>query len=123
LSTRTERMADLIREEISRLLLRDIRDPRVGFVTITGVNVSPDLHAVRVHVSVLGDSEAREGSLHALAGAAGFIQRSLFRNLRLKHSPAVTFHLDESLERGDRIEQVLREIHGSQGGGSGEEGT
>lgn len=110
MSTRTERLSDLVRDEISRLLLREIKDPRIGFVTITGASVSPDLHHARVFVSVLGEEAAREASLSALRSAAGFIQRALFRNLRLKHSPLVTFHLDDSMERGERIERVLRQI-------------
>jgi len=109
-STRTERLSDLVREEISRLLLREIKDPRIGFVTITGASVSPDLHHVKVFVSVLGEEAAREDSILALRSASGFVQRALFRNLRLKHSPVVTFHLDDSMERGERIERVLRQI-------------
>lgn len=123
MSTRTEKLSDLIREEISRLLLREIRDPRIGFVTITGASVSPDLRNVRVFVSVLGDAAAREASLKALASAAGFIQRALFRNLRLRHSPAVAFQIDDSIERGDRIEQVLRQIHQGTDAGPEEGGT
>ena len=114
MSTRTERVSDLIKDEISRLLLREVRDPRVGFVTITGASVSPDLKAVRVHVSVLAEPEARRESLKALNAAAGFFRRALFKNLRLRFAPAVSFHLDESLDKGDRIERVLRQIHGEE---------
>lgn len=112
MSTRTERLADLIRDEVSRmLLLREIKDPRIGFVTVTSTEVSPDLKNVRIYVSVLGSEEARDLTLEALRGASGFVQRELFRNLRLKHSPVVSFRLDDSLERGERIERVLRQIH------------
>jgi ribosome-binding factor A len=111
-STRTERVSDLIKGEISRLLLREVRDPRVGFATITGATVGPDLKSVRVHVSVLAEPPARQVSIKALNAAAGFFRRALFRNLRLRFAPSVVFVLDESLERGDRIERVLREIHG-----------
>ena len=119
MSTRTDRMSDLIRDEISRLLLREIHDPRIGFVTLTGASVSPDMRNVRVFVSVLGDAAARDASLEALQSATGFIQRSLFRNLRLRYPPEVTFELDDSLERGERIEQMLREIHGKPEGEGG----
>ena len=110
MTTRTNKVADLIRDEVSRLLLRDLRDPRIGFVTITGASVTPDLRSARIFVSVLGDDGAREDSLQALNHAAGFVRRELFRNLRLRHSPSVTFLLDESINRGARIEEVLREI-------------
>ena len=112
MSTRTDRVSDLIKGEISRLLLREVRDPRIGFVTITGAEVSPDLKAVKIYVSVLAAPEARQVSLKALNAATGFFRRTLFKNLRLRFAPAVSFHLDESLERGDRIERVLRQIHG-----------
>ncbi|HUD72595.1 MAG TPA: 30S ribosome-binding factor RbfA [Dongiaceae bacterium] len=119
MSTRTERLADLIREEISRMLLRDLRDPRLGFVTLTGASVSPDLRHVKVFVSVLGDETARDGSLKALRSAAGLIQRTLFKNLHLRYAPTVSFAFDDSLEKGDRIERVLRQIHESSGGEPG----
>lgn len=119
MSTRTDRMADLIRDEISRMLLRDLRDPRLGFVTLTGASVSPDLRNVRVFVSVLGDAQARDGSLKALRSASGFIRRTLFKNLSLRYAPTLSFTLDESLEKGERIERVLREIHESSGGEPG----
>ena len=112
MSTRTERVSDLIKDEISRLLLREVRDPRIGFVTITGATVSPDLKSVRIYVSVLAGPEARLEALKALNAAAGFFRRTLFKNLRLRFAPAVSFHLDESLDRGERIERVLRQIHG-----------
>lgn len=115
MSTRTERVSDLIKGEISRLLLREVRDPRVGFATITGATVSPDLKSVRVHVSVLAEPAARQLSIKALNAAAGFFRRALFRNLGLRFAPIVVFVLDESLDRGDRIERVLRKIHGQDG--------
>ena len=111
MSTRTDRVSDLIKDEISRLLLREVRDPRVGFVTITGASVSPDLKNVRVFVSILGEPQARQASIKALNSAAGFFRRTLFKNLRLRFAPAVRFQLDESLDQGDRIERVLRQIH------------
>jgi ribosome-binding factor A len=112
-------MSDLIRDEVSRLLLRDIHDQRIGFVTLTGASVSPDLRNVRVFVSILGDETARAASLAALQGAAGYIQKALFRNLRLRYSPAVEFQVDDSLERGERIDRMLRQIHGEPDGETG----
>ena len=123
MSTRTDRVSDLIKDEISRLLLREVRDPRVGFVTITGASVSPDLKNVRVFVSILGEPQARQASIKALNSAAGFFRHTLFKNLRLRFAPAVRFELDESLDQGDRIERVLRQIHegGDVAGGGDEE--
>ena len=111
MSTRTEKLSDLIMAEVSRLLLREVRDPRIGFVTITGASVSPDLRNVQIFASVLGDERARDESIKALNSAAGFIRRALFKNLSLRHSPTIAFRLDDSLDRGDRIERVLRAIH------------
>jgi len=118
-STRTDRMSDLIREEISRLLLREVHDPRIGFVTLTGASVTPDLRNVRIFVSVLGDEAARTASLEALQGAAGYLQKALFRNLRLRYSPELVFQVDDSLDRGERIERMLRQIHDNPDGESG----
>lgn len=116
MSTRTDRVSDLIKGEVSRLLLREVRDPRVGFVTITGATVSPDLKNVRVFVSILGEPQARQASIKALNSASGFFRRALFKNLGLRFAPAVRFELDESLDQGDRIERVLQQIH--EGGGA-----
>jgi ribosome-binding factor A len=111
MSTRTEKVSDLMKDEISRLILREMRDPRIGFVTVTGTAVSPDLRLVKVHVSVLGSPEVRQVSLKALNNASAFFRRSLFKNLRLRHAPEVVFRLDESLDQGERIDEVLRAIH------------
>ncbi len=111
MSNRRDRVSDLIRGEVSRLLLHEMRDPRIGFVTITGATISPDLKNVRIFVSVLGDDKARKDSLHALNSAAGYFRRTLFHNLRLRYAPHVAFRFDDSLDRGERIDQVLKTIH------------
>jgi ribosome-binding factor A len=121
MSTRTEKLGDLIRDELARLLLRDLRDPRLGFLTITGVEVSPDLRQARVFVSVLGDAAARDASLEALRHGTGYIQKALFRNLRLRHAVSIRFAADESLERGARIEEVLKRLHDGEQGEEEEE--
>lgn len=105
---RRERVSDQIKEEISRLLQREVRDPRIGFVTVTGASVTADLRSARVYVSVLGEASAREESLRALQSAAGYLRRALFKTLRLRYSPALEFVLDDSLDRGERIERLLR---------------
>lgn len=107
---RQERVSDQIRDEISRLIQREVRDPRIGFVTVTGASVTADLRIARVYISVLGEPATREESLHALQSAAGYLRRALFKKLRLRYSPALEFILDESLDRGERIESLLRDI-------------
>ncbi len=110
MGTRRERVSDQIKEEISRMLQRDLRDPRIGFVTVMGASVSPDLRNARIYVSVLGAPDAREDSLRALNSAAGLLRRSLFKRLRMRFSPALEFVLDDSIDRGERIESLLRDI-------------
>lgn len=87
----------------------ELRDERVGFATVTDVRVTPDLGTARVYVSILGDAEAKREGLDALNQAAGFIRRQLAPRLRTKRVPSVVFSLDELLERGNRIEQLLKE--------------
>jgi len=121
MTTRTERMSDLMRDEVSRLIQRDLRDPRIGFVTVTGADVSPDLRNVRLYVSVLGDDTQRQATLKALNGARGFFQRALFRNLGLRHAPTIVFRHDDSIDRGQRIEDLLRSVRTGDAGPDGEE--
>ena len=108
---RRERVAEALRDEISGLLRREIRDPRIGFVTLTGVEVSPDLTHAKVFVSVLGQDQARAASLEALNRAAGYLQREVFRRLRLKKAISLLFVTDEAVASGTRIEELLQEIH------------
>jgi ribosome-binding factor A len=112
---RRERVADALREEIAGLLRHEVRDPRVGFVTLTGVEVSPDLSHARVFITVLGDEEARSNSLEALNGASGFLQRQIFKRLRLKKALMLTFQFDNAVQSGIRIEELLGQIHGAPG--------
>ena len=113
MSTRTERLSDLIRDEVSRLLLREIKDPRIGFVTITGASVSPDLRHARVFVSVLGSPAEREDTLAGLRSAHGFLQRRVAGELRLKHTPTLTFEHDDTLDRAMRISELIDRHSGS----------
>ena len=113
---RQERVSDQIRDEISRLIQREVRDPRIGFVTVTGASVTADLRSARVYISILGEPAAREESLRALQSAAGYLRRALFKKVRLRYSPALEFVLDDSLDRGERIESLLRDIRGEREG-------
>ena len=109
-SHRPERVADLIRHELALLLEREVKDPRVGFVTITGIRVSPDMGTAHVGVTVLGDQAKQEESLQGLAAAAGFLRSELARRLQLRRTPALRFELDEMVESERRIEELLRKI-------------
>ncbi|MFQ6057893.1 MAG: 30S ribosome-binding factor RbfA [Anaerolineae bacterium] len=109
---RQERVADLIQEEISDLLQRKVRDPRLEFVTVTAVEVSPDLRHAHVYVTLLGNQEEQQAALVGLQHAAGFLRHELGARLSLRRVPELTFALDKSIERGQRILDLLHEIKG-----------
>jgi ribosome-binding factor A len=104
------RINDLLQEEIARLLLREIKDPRIGFVSITRVKTNKDMRNARVFISIYGEEETQVQALEGLASAAGYIRKQLFRNLSLKTVPKLTFVLDESIAYSDRISSLLREL-------------
>jgi ribosome-binding factor A len=106
---RIRRVNEAMRAVLSDAIATDIKDPRVGFVTVTGVKTSPDLRHARVYVSVLGDDAVREGTLAGLRSAHGFLQGRLASELRLKHTPALTFEYDDTVDRGMRISEILDE--------------
>jgi ribosome-binding factor A len=108
--SRPARVAEEFRHELTRLLARGLKDPRVtGFVTITGAKMSPDLREATIYVSVHGEEAERKRTLEGLHAAAPFLQREAGRNLRLRLVPHLRFVYDESVERGDRIERLLKE--------------
>jgi ribosome-binding factor A len=106
------RVDEAMRAVLSRAIATDIKDPRVGFVTVTGVKTSTDLRHARVYVSVLGDQPTREGSLDGLRSAHGYLQRRLADELTLKHTPALTFEYDDSIDQGMRITELLHRTGG-----------
>lgn len=107
---RSERVADQIRAEIADVLMRKVKDPRIGFVTVTAVEVADDLRHAKVFVSILEDAHSREKTLKVLFKAAGFIRSELGKRLRLKFLPQLTFHLDESAQKTAQILHLLEEI-------------
>lgn len=109
MTRRTDRVADAIHEAVADLVLREIKDPRVGMITLTGVRVSADLRHARVYFSVLGDSARRAQCLEGLRSAAGFIRTQLARRLNLRVVPAVTFEFDPSLEQAERVARLLKD--------------
>ena len=107
---RPERLGELIRQTVAAFLTGSVRDPRIGFVTVTGVEVSRDLGHARVRVSVMGSDEERARSLEGLASAAKFLRAQLSRELDLRTSPELRFELDRGMEHALRIDEVLRRI-------------
>jgi ribosome-binding factor A len=106
---RMRRVDEAVRAVLSDVIAKDVKDPRVGFVTVTGVKTSPDLRYARVYVSVLGDDQTRAASLEGLRSAHGYLQRRVAAELTLKHTPALTFAYDDSVDRGMRITELLHE--------------
>jgi ribosome-binding factor A len=111
--SRPDRVADQIRSELATLLAREVHDPGIGFVTLTRVQVSPDLQVARVMYTVLGDAKARESCARALGRAATFLRRQIGSRLRLKRTPELRFVYDDSVAGQDRIERILNELHAS----------
>ena len=109
MSRRTDRVGEAIQELVAGLLVREIKDPRIGLVTITAVRVSPDLRHARVYFSSLGDDEQRTRSLRGLRSAAGFIRGQIARQLNLRVAPDVVFEFDPSLEEAERLSRLLKE--------------
>lgn len=108
--SRPARVAEEFRQELSALLNRGLKDPRItGFVTVTGAKMSPDLKEVAVYVSIHAPQVERDRTLEGLRAAATYLQREVARNLKLRHTPHLRFVYDESVERGDRIERLLKE--------------
>jgi ribosome-binding factor A len=107
---RPERLGELIRQTVAAFLTGNVRDPRIGFVTVTGVEVSADLGHARVRVSVMGTDDERARSLEGLASAARFLRAQLARELPLRTSPELHFELDRGLEHASRIDEVLRRL-------------
>jgi ribosome-binding factor A len=106
---RMRRVNEAVREVLSARIAEGFSDPRIGFVTLTSVETSPDLRHARVYVSVLGDETEREDTLAGLASAHGLLQAAIARELRMKRTPTLEFVFDESIDRGMRISELLDE--------------
>jgi ribosome-binding factor A len=99
-----------MKKELGEIISRKIKDPRVGFVTVTDVQVTGDLQQATVFISVLGDEEQRENTLRGLAKAKGFIRSEIGQRIRLRKTPEILFEFDESIDYGNRIESLLHQI-------------
>ncbi|SHN71737.1 30S ribosome-binding factor RbfA [Desulfitobacterium chlororespirans] len=107
---RSNRLAETLKQEISQLIREELKDPRIGFVTVTSVEVADDLGNAKVYVSVLGDSQQAKDSLDALKRAAGFVRSEIGKRVRLRHAPEIVFKYDTSIEHGAHIAQLLRGV-------------
>jgi ribosome-binding factor A len=103
------RINEVLREVIGSAISADLSDPRIGFVTVTSVETSPDLRTAKVHVSVLGNEEERQSTLAALQSSHGVIQSKIAAETRMKRTPSLSFHYDDTAEKGMRISRLLDE--------------
>ncbi len=110
MTQRTDRIDELLRQEIGEILAREVKDPAIGFATITDVETAPDLRHARVWVSVIGQKGEREATIAALQRAMGFVRHELGTRLRLRRIPELTIRLDDSIERGTRVLHLLDQL-------------
>ncbi|CAH2713244.1 MULTISPECIES: 30S ribosome-binding factor RbfA [Neobacillus] len=111
MSHRANRVGEQMKKELGDIISRKIKDPRIGFVTVTDVEVTGDLQQAKVYISVLGDEEQRDNTLKGLAKAKGFIRTEIGQRIRLRKTPEIIFEWDESVDYGNRIETLLHELH------------
>ncbi len=107
---RANRLAEILKMEISQMIREDLKDPRLGFVTVTGVDVADDLSHAKVYVSVLGNEDVKKSSLAALKSAQGHVRSELGKRIRLRHVPEVVFKDDPSIEHGAHISKLLHDV-------------
>ena len=108
---RSEKVADLIQKEISQMLAKSVKDPRIGFVTITRVTVSEDCRFARVYYSVAGTQAERESSMEGLESAKGYVRKELGRRIRLRYTPDIMFQFDPSIEYAIHMEELIQSLH------------
>ena len=107
---RMEKVQELMKQEISKIILQELKDPRIGFVTVTQVEVSRDLSLAKVYISIMGSEEQIEGSWKGLQSSLGFIRREVGHRIRLRITPELRFVLDKSLDYSDHIQKLLLQI-------------
>ena len=108
--TRVERVAELIKEEVSRIIREDVNDPRIGFISVTNVDLSPDLENARIGISILGNEKQKSDSMAGLRSATGFIRGKLGHLLEMRIVPEIRFIKDESLEKGSRVLGIISKL-------------
>lgn len=117
---RAQKVAEAIQKEISSLIIKGLKDPRVGFVTVTAVDVTSDLSLAKVFFTVIGDDKARKDSAAGLKSAIPYIRREIGKQLRLRVVPEVVFHYDTSIDYGHHIESLLKGIQEKEEDGRGD---
>jgi ribosome-binding factor A len=110
-NVRANRVGEQMKKELSEIFQRELKDPRIGFLTVTGVEMTGDLSQAKIYISVLGSEEQKENSLKAIAKASGFIRSEVGRRMSLRHTPELIFKFDESIEYGSKIEKLLSDLN------------
>ena len=108
---RVEKLQELIKQEMSKMLLKEIKDPRIGFVTVTDVEMTGDLREAKIYVSIMGNEEKVKESLEGLQSALGFIRREIGKRVRLRFTPTISFALDTSLDYSEHIQKLLLQVN------------
>ena len=111
---RIEKLQELIKQEMSKMLLREIKDPRIGFVTVTDVEMTGDLREAKIFVSIMGDDAKVQESLKGLNSALGFIRREIGKRIKIRFTPEISFELDTSLDYSEHIQKILLDIEKEQ---------
>jgi ribosome-binding factor A len=117
---RVQRVQEELKKEIGQMLQREIKDPRIGFVTVTDVEVSKDLRNVKIFVSVYGSDQERSDTMAGLESARGYIRTEIGKRIKLRYTPEISFRFDESIARGARIMELLNEVKEQDGEGRNE---
>lgn len=110
-SRRISRVEEILKHEISEIIQKDLKDPRIGFVTITSLDLSADLKHLKIYLSILGSDEEKRESLKGLSSAKGFIRSEIGKRVRLKFLPEISLEIDKSIDEGMRISELLDRIH------------
>ena len=113
--TRRERVEELIRQEVCEILRQRVNDPRIGFVSVTSVEISPDLKNASIFISIMGDEKQKTEAMKGLDSATGFIRRELGARLELRETPQIRFVRDDSLERGSRVLNLISRLEHEKG--------
>ena len=106
-SRRSERLAESVKQEVSKIILYELKDPRISFITVTKVEIAPDLKNAKVYISILGDESTRKKNLRAIEHAKGFIQAKVGAQLQIRYTPILTFCLDESVQKSLHISKLI----------------